>query len=236
MASSSQARPLASGLMLKCMSAEENEFLAKETLVTVTSGVNHGTFKFISGHFGPLQAGLPCELPLWLALQLRKSEKVTIESPAWMSVAELERNLQNERTNASFEPMPYYYIEVAKLLLAHARVDIASPDQVSTLLQDLQNIRMDRVREGILSMASNAEGGEYVTFATLPNVCSAELSAVKRFMAESMGVFQKLFDTPEYGGEGGDEGGGGGGGGGGDGGARLGGRQLRRFRVADNPN
>ena len=67
-----------SGLNLDFISAEENEFLAKNTLVIITSGVNHEEFKFLSGNFGPLEAGLPCQVPLWFALQLRRNGKCII--------------------------------------------------------------------------------------------------------------------------------------------------------------
>jgi len=46
-----------SGLQLNHLSAAEMEFLAGETLITVTSQFDHPEFKFISGDYGPLEAG-----------------------------------------------------------------------------------------------------------------------------------------------------------------------------------
>ena len=58
-----------SGMMLNGVSAEENEYLAKEELVTIVSNMNRAEpFYFISGRFGPLEAGVECDVPIWLAL------------------------------------------------------------------------------------------------------------------------------------------------------------------------
>jgi GINS complex subunit 2 len=90
MSTSVSAPHTASGLCLEFISAEENEFLARETLISITSGVNHDVFEFISGNFGPLEAGLPCNVPLWFALQLRRNGKCIIEIPTWLTVESLQ--------------------------------------------------------------------------------------------------------------------------------------------------
>ena len=61
-----------SGQTLKWITTSESEFLAEETLIAITSGIDHPAFLFMSGSFGPLQAGFPCLVPLWFAITLRK--------------------------------------------------------------------------------------------------------------------------------------------------------------------
>jgi hypothetical protein len=61
-----------SGTSLGCINASENEFLAEEELVTIMSGINYREFQFLAGNFGPLVAGMPCVVPLWFAITLRK--------------------------------------------------------------------------------------------------------------------------------------------------------------------
>jgi len=90
MSTSISALHTASGLCLEFITAEENEFLARETLISITAGVNHPVFDFISGRFGPLEAGLPCNVPLWFALQLRRNGKCIIEIPSWLTVENLQ--------------------------------------------------------------------------------------------------------------------------------------------------
>ena len=138
-----------SGRTLKSITAAENEILAEETLITISSNVNHPAFSFISGTFGPLLAGMPCSVPLWLAVTLRKRGKCTILTPDWMSVQSLEQNIANERNQDIWEPLPFHYREISHLLLNQARDDVPNPDKVQVLLQDLENVRMDRAKLGI---------------------------------------------------------------------------------------
>lgn len=133
-------------MSLKCLDAAENEFLAEDTLVTVVSNMDHPRFVFISGYFGPMESGMPCVLPLWLAITLRKRGKCTIQPPGWMAVDALEQSIEYERTAQVLGEIPFHYMEIAQLILQHARADVKSADQVAVLLQDLENIRLDRIK------------------------------------------------------------------------------------------
>jgi GINS complex subunit 2 len=181
-----------SGLTLKTLVSAENEFLAEETLVRIVSGTDHPALNFISGRFGPLLAGFPAEVPLWLAITLRKRGKCTIAIPEWMSIISLEQYIANERSQVIFAPLPYYYREISQLLLTHAREEIQSPDRVAVLLQDLENIRMDRSRLGILDMADKVRTSEAVVYAGLPNVGAIEVQTIRRFSVESISMFSRL--------------------------------------------
>ncbi len=178
-----------SGLSLKCLNSSENEFLAEETLINIVSGIDHPTMLFMSGKFGPFSGGIPCEVPLWLAITLRKQGKCTIEIPAWMSVESLEQCVQYERNQKVLGPLPFYYIEIAHLLLNNAKDDITLPDKVAVLLQDLENIRMDRIRLGVMGVADAVKQGDSVISAALNNVSSVEIYSIKRFFLSSMDTF-----------------------------------------------
>lgn len=139
-----------SGLTLKSMTTAESEFFAEETLVTISPNFSHDKLLFTSGSFGPLEAGDPCVVPLWLAITLRKRGKCTIVIPDWMSTSSLEQNILNEKSRETFEPLPFHYREISQLLLNYAREDIKEPDRAAALLQDIDNIRMDRAKMGMI--------------------------------------------------------------------------------------
>ena len=143
-----------SGLTLKSMTTAESEFFAEETLITISPNFSHPKFLFTSGSFGPLEAGDPCVVPLWLAITLRKRGKCIIVIPEWMSVASLEQNILNEKKDEHFEPLQFHYKEISQLLLNYARDDVREPDRVSALLQDIENIRMDRAKMGMIGVYS----------------------------------------------------------------------------------
>lgn len=144
-----------SGLTLKSMTTAESEFFAEETLITISPNFSHDTLLFTSGSFGPLEAGDPCVVPLWLAITLRKRGKCTIVIPDWMSTSSLEQNILNEKSRETFEPLPFHYREISQLLLNYARDDIKEPDRVAALLQDIDNIRMDRAKMGMIGSSVN---------------------------------------------------------------------------------
>ena len=140
-----------SGLTLQSVTTAENEFLAEETLITIQPNFDHAKLFFTSGTFGPFSSGELYDVPLWLAINLSKRNKCTIIIPDWMSVEALEQNNSNEKNLSLFEPLPFHYQEISQLLFIHAKKEIKSPDTVGALLQDIQNIRMDRAQIGLLS-------------------------------------------------------------------------------------
>ena len=191
--SSASSSQVPSGMLLKIISPEESEFLAAETMVTITSNIAHQDFHFVSGSFGPLYPGMPCDMPLWLALQLRRTGKCTIVVPEWMTVARLEASIEDERKSERFSELPFHYIEIAQLLMTYAREDIHSPDQVQVLLQDLESIRMDRIKLGLMLMAEGARESN-IERVNLDNISSLEVLSVKTFMTQSMSLFDRLID------------------------------------------
>jgi GINS complex subunit 2 len=126
-----------SGLTLNCTNSSENEFLAEQTLITIIPNVDQPKFAFISGTFGPLTGGFPAVVPLWLAITLRKRGKCTVQIPEWMTVAALEARVTTERTQGTLSDLPFHYMEIAQLLITHAKEDIVSPDRVAVVLQDI---------------------------------------------------------------------------------------------------
>jgi GINS complex subunit 2 len=168
------------------------EFFAEETIVTVTPSIDHPKLKFISGEFGPLFAGVDCQLPLWLAITLKKKGKCIIEIPEWMSVQRLEEYVARERSEPTFELLPFHYIEISLLLLTHCKEHIKNLDKVSALLEDLQNIRMDRAKLGMQAIAEKVRTGEAVPCVGLNGIACAEIQLLKPLFVRSMAMFDKL--------------------------------------------
>lgn len=178
-----------SGLELKCVNSAENEFLAEDYMISIMSGVNHIKLNFISGTYGPFYASMPCKVPLWLAMTLRKRGKCTIIVPDWMSVQSLEKFISDEKNQATLGDLPFYYVEIANLILNNARDDVSQPDKTAALIQDLENIRMDRIRIGVLSIAETVYNNRSVVVAALNNVANMEILNIRSFFLNSMNDF-----------------------------------------------
>ena len=185
-----------SGLSLSCLNSSENEFLAEETIINITPEFDHSELHFIRGKYGPFVSNFDVDVPLWLAIALRKQGKCRIAIPDWMTVAKLEGFVHFERTHQQLGELPFHYIEIAQLLLNNAREDITSPDRVAVLLQDLENIRMDRIRLGVMNVAETVSKGDAVLSANLNNVASMEIFTIKRFFLNAMDTFYWL-NPPE---------------------------------------
>ncbi|KAF6020463.1 GINS2 [Bugula neritina] len=84
-------------IMVNRLSPAEIEFLAEKQLVSITPKFtqNHIIY-LISGNVGPFVSGLPTEVPLWLAINLRQRLKCEIVLPDWLSVGSLQAKKTSE--------------------------------------------------------------------------------------------------------------------------------------------
>ena len=96
---------MSTALQLGSISISESEFFAQDTLVVISPTFRHPAIRFISvrisykyisftlnksnyvkGTFGPFEPYIPVPVPLWLAVDLKKKEKCSIDIPEWLSV------------------------------------------------------------------------------------------------------------------------------------------------------
>lgn len=99
---------------------EDLSFIAEEVHISIIpSFTEPAPLAMLTGNFGPFIAGLPVEVPLWVALKLKEDGKCRIQPPPWMDVDRLKNLLGREKANAdSFVEIPFYYIEMSRLLLS----------------------------------------------------------------------------------------------------------------------
>lgn len=106
----------------------EMEYVASsETLVRILPLVSVDRVRLLSGTYGPFRPPAHAEVPLWLALSLRKKRKCVIIPPDWLSVGAyfflfswvdaLTEYVRQETTSLPFAPLPLHYVAIAKLLL-----------------------------------------------------------------------------------------------------------------------
>ncbi|KAI6077633.1 DNA replication complex GINS protein PSF2 [Aix galericulata] len=101
----------------------------------------------IGGDLGPFNPGLPVEVPVWLAINLKQRQKCRLVPPQWMDVEKLEEMRDQERKEDTFTPMPSpYYMELTKLLLNYASDNIPKADEIRTLVKDTWDTRMAKLR------------------------------------------------------------------------------------------
>ncbi|KAF9619200.1 hypothetical protein IFM89_005754 [Coptis chinensis] len=176
---------------LSIFSSEEVEFLAEDELVEIVPNINMGSLNFIRGDFGPFRPQIATEVPLWLAMALKKRGKCTIRPPEWMSIEKLTRVLEAERDSPrEFQPLPFHYVEISKLLFDHARDDIPEIYMVRSLIEDIRDVRFHKVETGLQTISARTHAVK------LKNLSAMEVNIVRPFFVRTLQAFYK-HDSPQ---------------------------------------
>lgn len=178
---------------IKATTAAENVFYAEDCIVRITPRFEHPVMNFLSGDFGPFETDSETEVPLWLAIELKKNEKCKLQKPEWLSVEFLENTIGNEKAAENLQSIPYHYMELAQLILTNFKDEFTETDKILALLQDLENVRMDRLRSGLEKIAENVKDGQKTESVIVTNIGSMEVLAIQNFVIESLVNFDALF-------------------------------------------
>lgn len=84
---------------------------------------------------------------------MQKQRKCKLLIPEWLSVEFLENKLREEKTAASLQDLDFHYIEIAQLIFENVEEEIEQSSLIKSLLQDLENVRMDRLKLGLSTLA-----------------------------------------------------------------------------------
>ncbi|KAL6928310.1 hypothetical protein ACO0SA_003048 [Hanseniaspora valbyensis] len=100
-----------------------------------------------------LSSSIPIEIPLWMAMILKKQRFCRMVTPSWLSVKRLKEYLQFERNNSyKFSALPWSWMVISKIFINQFPEDLPSEDKLSELrsvLQDIREIRMVKVQRGM---------------------------------------------------------------------------------------
>jgi GINS complex subunit 2 len=83
------------------MDTSEVEFLAERSLISIIPNFDLSTLHLICGDFGPFRAGMPMQVPIWVAVNLRQRSKCRILPPDWLNVEALE-NLKKQELDSRY--------------------------------------------------------------------------------------------------------------------------------------
>ncbi|XP_021264677.1 DNA replication complex GINS protein PSF2 isoform X2 [Numida meleagris] len=140
------------------------------------------------GDLGPFNPGLPVEVPVWLAINLKQRQKCRLIPPEWMDVEKLEEIRDLERKEDTFTPMPSpYYMELTKLLLNYASDNIPKADEIRTLVKDTWDTRMAKLRLSADSFVRQQEA-----HAKLDNLTLMEINTIGTFLTQALDHMYKL--------------------------------------------
>ncbi|CAM8965138.1 unnamed protein product [Rhodiola kirilowii] len=176
---------------LSLFSAEEVEFMAEDELVEIVPNMRMDALNLVCGDFGPFMPQIAIQVPLWLAVALKKRGKCTISCPEWMSVEKLTEVLEAERESPRvFQPLPFHYVEISRLLFDHAREDIPDTYMVRSLVEDIRNVRFHKIEINLEEIQGRAHAVK------IKNLSAMEVNIVRPFVVRALQAFYK-HDSPE---------------------------------------
>ncbi|KAJ4872988.1 DNA replication complex GINS protein PSF2 [Raphanus sativus] len=174
---------------ISLFSPQEVEFMAEDEMVEIVPNMNMDPLNFIAGDYGRFVPQIPTQVPLWLAVALKRRGKCTFRPPAWLSVGkdvlEAEREPQSK-----FQPLPSGYIEIARLLFDHARDDIPDMYMVKSLVEDIRDVRLHKLETNLGTFGADT------TAVKMNNVSAMEVNLVRPFVIRALEAFYR-HDKPE---------------------------------------
>ncbi|KNC96146.1 DNA replication protein PSF2 [Spizellomyces punctatus DAOM BR117] len=166
----------------------EVEFIAENETITIVPLHRMGTLQLINGSYGPFKPPIKHQVPLWLALTLKRKQKCLIQPPEWLDVAYLRTKLEQETSGENFSDLPFRFMEVSHALLDCAADDVPQADMVRTLLKDLREVRQAKARRGL--QAINPRCVE------MNNLGMMELNEIRPFFTKAFNELKKLRKRP----------------------------------------
>ncbi|KAI9819313.1 MAG: DNA replication protein psf2 [Thelocarpon impressellum] len=162
------------------LSPSEVAFLCEMEMVTIIPRQRLESLELLGGPTTALNPPHRTPLPLWLALLLKRQKRANIVPPPWLNRASLELILQVETeklpeafspppplppgTSPPFAPsctdgapekaLPYHWLELGEIILDAASDDVVEPDNVRRLMRDLREVRMAKMRAGVMVLDS----------------------------------------------------------------------------------
>ena len=79
------------------MDPREVEFLSEKQMVSIVPNFTFPEMHLISGTVGPFRAGLPLQVPIWVALTLKQQQKCRIMGQDWMDADNLNIIKEEEK-------------------------------------------------------------------------------------------------------------------------------------------
>ncbi|GCF00707.1 DNA replication protein psf2 [Zygosaccharomyces mellis] len=126
------------------------------------------------------------EVTLWLALLLKQQNKCSIVAPSWLTLKELDRSIQYEKTHADrFCPVPWNWLVLAQVLFKRAPEHFHDPvHELRAKVQDLREVRQLKVLRGLRHLNES--------HLQLDNLSLLEINELRPFIVNVMDKLRQL--------------------------------------------
>lgn len=176
----------------------ESSFCADNTVITVVPAFsNDAPLPLLSSQYqqtvGPFVAGMPQQVPLWLAKVLYQRHLAQINVPDWLVPDKLIGTLQEEKQSTTLTTsLPFYYYEIARSLY------FCLEKSTMIILQDLANVRIDKIRQNFHTLSReelSQNGGNELPMIAVTGIASIELNTVGPFLQRAFSDYGYLTES-----------------------------------------
>ncbi|CAD5207254.1 unnamed protein product [Bursaphelenchus okinawaensis] len=175
------------------MDPEECDFMAEDEPITVIPNFStEQPQEFFFGLAGPFEAGMPIDVPLFVAFYLRRRHKAKIVAPKWLTIEELKKFIQEERGMPGLTKLPKHFFEISRVLISKAAHDITEHDQMMPLVRDIWDMRISKMRKLTAAFLGQATENQLM----VDNITEIETCLARRFLDEAtynIDKFTELF-------------------------------------------
>lgn len=167
--------------------------MAESEIITIIPRQQLEQLDLIAGQIPRMRPPQRSQVPIWLALLLKRQKRAIIVPPAWLNTDDLETRLEEEKKTDSqgltsgFSKLPFQWIEISDLLLDVAYDDIPDADLVRRLLRDLRETRQAKAREGLEVLEDK--------MLQMDNIGLTEVNEIRALFSGSMDVLRRLQET-----------------------------------------
>lgn len=149
--------------------------------------------QLIGGRIPRMRPPQRSQVPIWLALLLKRQKRAYIVPPLWLSTEQLEKRLEEEKKVdsagdlAGFSKLPFRWLEMSDLILDVASDDVPDADLVRRLLRDLRETRQAKARDGLEVLEDR--------ILQMDNIGISEVNEIRGIFGGSMDVLRRLQET-----------------------------------------
>lgn len=169
---------------------QELHFMVKHESIDIKPNFISDKLKLISGEFGPFRAGVISEVPIWLALYLKKRGKCTILLSEDFSVQLLKAKIKEEtESKGSLTKINHNFFEIFDVVAKAAKDDIEDFESVRSMVDDLKERRMAKISRRIQKMDLKTTKFEELEYG---NYTEQELQMNKNLIGEMLEKVHKI--------------------------------------------
>eukprot|EP01017_Pseudomicrothorax_dubius_P018092 TRINITY_DN20145_c0_g1_i1.p1 TRINITY_DN20145_c0_g1~~TRINITY_DN20145_c0_g1_i1.p1 ORF type:complete len:204 (-),score=53.20 TRINITY_DN20145_c0_g1_i1:85-696(-) len=170
----------------------EREFFSENNLFTIIPNFQEEKVHLISGDFGPFRPNKPVEVPLWLAMYLKKKGKCRIVPPPWMELNYLRDRLNLELAEkTALSALPPHFKDVFNIISTYASEDVPNIAGIQSVLEHILKLRADKLKQLVNSSLDDLSKGK-TKFIRIPNLNECEVDERKKAMELAANMIDTL--------------------------------------------